>query len=210
MDSTLLTLGDQVAAKHTALLVVDMQNDFCARDGYLDRKSRIDVQSRQEVASKIMELATSARQGGAPVIWIVAIYDLELLSAAHCARAARLSGGEALCAEGSWGADFFEAVAPARGELVIRKHRYSAFNGTNLAAELHSRAIHTLIVTGVATNVCVDSTLRDGFFEGFHIVVPQDCVAADDRALHEATLSTIERSFGYVTDSETLVGLLTR
>ena len=91
---------------------------------------------------------------------------------------------------------------------MIAKHHYSAFHDTGLTDHLKARGIRTVAVTGVATNVCVESTLRDAFFDGFHVVVPRDCVGADDPDLHHASLRTVDSYFGYVTDADTLIALM--
>lgn len=99
--------------------------------------------------------------------------------------------------EGTWGVDFYE-VQPAAGELIFDKHCYSAFSGTDFDRQLRNRGIRTLLMTGVATNVCVDSTLRDGFFLGYYIVVAEDCVGAANKEGHDGTLATVRYNFGTV------------
>jgi ureidoacrylate peracid hydrolase len=101
------------------------------------------------------------------------------------------------CAAGTWGAEFYD-VAPAPGETIIDKHCYSAFMGTRLDAHLRALGIQTLVFTGVQTNVCVESTLRDGQSLGFHVVVAADCVASHTQAAHDITLQTVGFLFGDV------------
>ena len=208
MAVELRTLEQQVSPTHTALLVVDMQNDFCAEGGYLHLKYGIDPEQSVGLARNIMALAEAARETGALVVWIAAIYDDEFLSVSHRARTPDRSDGVTLCATGSWGAELYEGMKPLDDELLIQKHRYSAFHGTDLNEKLRTRGIQTLIVTGVSTNVCVDSTLRDGFFSGYHVVIPQDCVAAGDAAAQEVTLKTVAGNFGFVSSSQPLIQLL--
>ena len=193
-----------------ALLVVDLQNDFCAEEGFLS-KARAQgggPQVRQgdnvRVADNIAALADAVRNAGRPVAWIRSIYDFKYLLPAHIAKR---GGKEGLCMEGSWGADFFR-LRPAPGDLVVDKHTFSGFHGTDLHAQLQARGVRTLLLTGVATNVCVDSTLREGFFLGYHIVVAEDCVASSNRAGHEGTLSSVRVNFGTVLPSGELVPLL--
>ena len=204
----LVTLDQQVQPVHTAVLVVDMQNDFCAEGGYLHRKYGIDPNESARLAANIMALVETARATGTAVIWIAAIYDDEYLSESHRARVMARAGGQTLCQTGTWGAELYAGVMPRDDELVVEKHRYSAFHGTDLNEALGARGIRTLIITGVATNVCVDSTLRDGFFEGYHVVLPEDCVGAGDDAAQQVTLTTVANNFGYVTSSQALVQLL--
>lgn len=203
-------LREQLRATHTALLVIDLQNDFCAADGYLARSRaagagpRVRHDDNVRIAERIGALASAARAAGAPVIWVRSHYDFRYLAPAHIAQR---DGKEGLCLEGSWGADFF-GEQPKPGELVVDKHTYSGFHDTVLHERLQERGIRTLIVTGVATNVCIDSTLREGFFLGYHIVVPEDCVGSSNRAGHEGTLSTVRVNFGTVLPSAQLLAML--
>jgi nicotinamidase-related amidase len=204
-------LEERLRPSHTALLVIDLQNDFCAEDGYLARARaassgpKIQQDDNLKVADRIGVLAQGMRAAGAPVIWLRSHYDFKYLAPAHIVQR---KGKEGLCLEGSWGADFFRQ-RPAAGELVIHKHTYSGFHGTALHERLQERGIRTLLVTGVATNVCVDSTLREGFFLGYHIVVPEDCVGSSNRAAHEGTLSTVRVNIGAVLSSDEILRLLT-
>ena len=111
------------------------------------------------------------------------------------------------CMEGSWGADFYKLTTPARGEHICVKHRYSAFIDTDLDLVLRSQDIRTLIIAGVNTNVCVESTARDGFMKDYYIVFLSDCTAAVIREDHEATLRNIQNHFGIVTTSMTVVSI---
>ena len=118
-------------------------------------------------------------------------------------------GNEVRCVDGSWGADFYK-VAPKEGDLVVRKHRYSAFSGTAMDNLLRRNGIRTTVVTGVSTNICVESTLREAFNLGYYVVVPRDCVASNNAELHEATLKNVEFLLGDVTSSFDLIGRWTR
>jgi ureidoacrylate peracid hydrolase len=105
---------------------------------------------------------------------------------------------------GDWLADYY-LVSPEGDEPVLTKTRYSAFFNTPLDAMLRNRGVDTLIMTGVGTNVCVESTARDGFMRDYQIVFLSDCTACAVPQLHEATLMTITRSFGRVTASTELL-----
>ena len=96
-------------------------------------------------------------------------------------------------------------MEPAAGDAVIDKHCFSAFKDTTLDRQLRDRGIRTLIMTGVATNVCVDSTLREGFFLGYNIVVAEDCVGSNNRVGHDGTLATVRDNFGTVMQSAALI-----
>jgi ureidoacrylate peracid hydrolase len=211
MRNVLTELQEQLKPDHTALLVVDMQNDFCAEGGYLQRTRGMDMSPNKAIADNINRLVDLARDTGMTVVWIVAIYDHKYLSDSHLAKILpkMVQGGNEgiLCAEGTWGADFYE-MSPGDGEIVIQKHRFSAFHGTRLDDYLRGHDVKTLVVTGVATNICVDSTIRDGFFNGYYIVVPEECVGAADQTLHAATLKTVDYTIGTVTSGDEIIRLV--
>jgi ureidoacrylate peracid hydrolase len=200
MAERLATLDAQLRPEHAALLVIDMQNDFCAEGGFLQRERNYDVGFAKAVAHRIGRVAEAARAAGMPVVWIRSIYDFKYLTDAHIVK--RVTEG--CCMEGSWGADFFE-IAPAPGDLVVDKHSFNGFRDTRLDDELRRRGIKTLVITGVATNVCVDSTLREGFFRGYYIVVLEDCVGSNSRAGHDGTLATVRNNIGSVVPSSVMM-----
>lgn len=200
-----MSLDEQLRPEHAALLVIDMQNDFCAEGGYLHRERNANVGFAKKVAANIGKVAAAARTARVPVIWIRAIYDFKYLTEAYIAK----RGQEGCCLEGTWGADFFE-IAPAPGEVVIDKHSYNGFHDTALDDHLRRRGIKTLVVTGVATNVCVDSTLREGFFRGYYIVLLEDCVGSGSQAGHEGTLATVRNNIGAVMPSSTAIDMILR
>ena len=96
-------------------------------------------------------------------------------------------------------------MSPEDGDLVIEKHRHSAFVGTGLDQILRDRGIRTVVMAGVQTHVCVESTLRDASARGYYVVVARDCVGSFDRDLHDKTLRCVEMHFGDVVDSADLV-----
>ncbi len=201
----LRTPDEQLQPGHTAVVVVDMQNDFCAEGGYLQRERGYDVSAIPGIASNIARLIEAARAVGVAIVWIRSIYDFKYLTGAHIAK--RVTEG--CCMEGSWGADFY-ALQPEPGDVIVDKHHYSGFHDTVLDGALRERGIRTLVMTGVATNVCVDSTLRDGFFLGYHIALAEDCVGSNSRAGHEGTLATVRNNIGGVLTSAALAETLQR
>lgn len=110
---------------------------------------------------------------------------------------------------GTWDYALVDDLKPGPQDLVIHKPRYSGFCGTNLDMLLRARGIRTLVFTGVATNVCVESTLRDAFFlEYFPLLVADTAMPSGPPSLHEATLLNVERFFGWVTTTNEYVGAL--
>lgn len=206
MEEVLNTLQEQLRPPRAALVVVDMQNDFCAEGGYLESARRgsattgIRVDDNVRIADRIAGLARAMREAGAPVVWLRSVYDFDFLNEAQRVK----RGVEGCCLEGTWGADFFR-IRPQDGDIVVDKHSFSGFHDTALHEILREHDVRTLVMTGVATNVCVDSTLREGFFLGYHIVVVEDCVGSGNRQAHEGTLSTVRLNFGTVIDSGVLL-----
>ena len=203
MVEVLTEFTDRVNPAHTALVVVDMQNDFCAPGGSLDKRFGCDEAANRLLAGNIMAVANAARAAGSPIVWVQAIYDDKYVGAPMLVKKAEKGVTEPRCAEGSWGADFYGGT-PEATDIFIEKHCYSAFIGTRLDSMLRGRGIKTLVVVGVSTNVCVESTFRDGMSLGYYIVVPEDCVASAAQDLHEAALKGVRMFFGEVTNGDDL------
>ncbi|MGH8237262.1 MAG: cysteine hydrolase family protein [Steroidobacteraceae bacterium] len=199
---------DRLTNARPALLVVDMQNDFCADGGYVSRQGR-DLSACRAIVPRIASLIASARECSVPVIWVKADYSTNAVSMAMRVKQAERGNAEVCCEPGTWGAEPF-GVAPARGETVIVKHRYSGFAGTQLDAELQRRDIDTLLFCGVQTNICVESTVRDAHSKGYFIVAVGDCVASHMPEHHRATLDNIRFIFGDVLESTEIVSAWSR
>ncbi len=200
MTEILTTLPEKLDPAHTAIIVIDMQNDFCADGGYLHENLKVDMSGNGPLSGRIMELVAAARDTGAMVVWIKANYEPRYLSGQALAKL-REKGINSICCEGgTWGWDLY-GVSARPDEWVIEKHTYSGFHGTELDRVLRFRGIRTLVMTGVATNVCVESTLRDGYFNGYYIVMPEDCVDSAARDLHDATIKNVRMHFGEVVDT---------
>ncbi|HEX7250339.1 MAG TPA: isochorismatase family cysteine hydrolase [Burkholderiales bacterium] len=195
-----LTLGEKLAPSSSALVVVDMQNDFCAPGGYIDRTMQKDVSSAKAVADVIARLVPAARAAGIPLVWLRADYTRERLPDSMKVKLEARGITATCCAPGTWGADWFDA-RPADGEIVITKHTYSGFAGTDLEKRLAALGRRTLVFTGVQTQVCVESTLRDAHSLGYFCVVPEDAVGSHTPALHQATLNNVRFLFGDVCTS---------
>ena len=205
MPQDLLTdLSDVVEAGHTAVLIVDVQNDFCAPGGHTEVNLGRDVADCQAVVAPIERLVAAARRAGALVVWIKADYDRAYLSPPILARQLTRGIADAYCVSGTWGAEFYR-VSPADGDPVVEKHRHSAFIGTELDQVLRDSGIRTVVVAGVQTHVCVESSLRDASARGYYVVVPRDCVGSFDRDLHDKTLRCVEMHFGEVVESAELL-----
>ena len=197
----LRSLEEKLSPSNAAVLVVDMQNDFCAPAGGLASLG-VDMSAIDACVPRVQRLVEHARAVGVPVIHLRMHMEAESESPAWTElRLRRSPDRPRWCAPGSWGADFY-GVLPAPGETVITKLRYSGFIGTELDLKLRSLGIKSLVMTGVASNNCVESTARDGFMLDYYIVFVDDCTAATDQSIHAATLKNIDSLFGVVVRSE--------
>jgi ureidoacrylate peracid hydrolase len=191
------TFDEKVAPSKTALLVVDVQNDFCSPDGVFGRAGN-DLSMVEEIMPNLRALIDQARAAGVTVVFVRAIYDPVYLPPAWHERNARIGFETPRCIGGTWGSDFY-GVQPQKGEVVIEKHRYSAFVDTELDAILRGLKIETVITTGVATNLCVESTARDAFMKGYYVALVDDACATYHKEHHAASLANISLGFGVVT-----------
>ena len=193
----LTTLAEKVDPSHAAVLVIDMQNDFAHEEGAL-AKNGGNVEPTQRIVPALNTLIAEARADGTPVIFIRAAHSEWTTS--EVGRERRTGRRFPICVEGTWGCAFY-GVAPLPGECVVTKHRYSAFINTDLDLILRAQGIRTLIMTGTATNVCVESTARDGYMLDYYVVFLGDCTGTGDAEAQEAALKNIGRHFGTVCNS---------
>jgi ureidoacrylate peracid hydrolase len=192
--------GSLIDPNSTALVVIDVQNDFCHADGAFGRVGH-DNARMPALAAALHRLLAEARARQVFTVFVRATYDREVTSRPLAQHRRRLGLLESLCLEGTWGADWFAGVAPADtpNEVVLTKHRFDAFQGTPLDLYLRSNGIRTVIVTGVVTSGCVESTVRDAFFLDYRVVVPHDGVAEAAQERHDIALGVMERSFATIT-----------
>ncbi len=200
----LSTLERKVRPEHTALLVIDVQNDFCAEDGIMAEEG-FDVSQARAMAARLPAILSAARAAGVLVVFVRNVYSSEhnfYLSDAWLEQASRRREGSytrrPVCREGSWEGDFYGDVRPEPGDPVVTKHRFNAFRNTDLDTILRAHGVRTIVMTGVATNVCVETTARDGFMRDYYVVFTDDGTAAYAEEDHRATLRNIDRFFGQV------------
>jgi ureidoacrylate peracid hydrolase len=211
----------------TAVLVVDMQNDFGATGGMFDRAG-IDISMIQRAVGPTARVLAAARQQGIPIVYLKMgfrpdLSDLGPADAPNRIRHLRFGVGETVQApdgtEGrilirdTWNTDILPELAPEPNDMVLYKHRFSGFYQTDLDAILTRRGIRSLIVTGCTTSICVESTVRDALFRDYACVVLEDCTGEPigyglPRSNHEASLSVIQTLFGWVARSEAFLTAL--
>ena len=206
------TLAELVNRKHTAVIVVDMQNDFCKPGWTFDRLG-IDISMYPSILPRLSRLLSGARDIGVKVIYIQMTvlpnrmsespaqirFNMRLHLASHGVTQPLL-----YTIEDSPGQEIIAELAPEPGDLVVRKYRSSGFWGTNLDMLLRSNGIETVIVTGCTTEGCVESTARDAMFNDYYVVLPEDCVASDDPRQHEASLFLMRHRFDVVSSNDIL------
>jgi len=200
------SLAEWVDPASSALLVVDMQNDFCHPRGAFAKRG-LDVSLAQEILPTLKRLMEKARQAGVPVIVIRVVRGPDTAWPA-LNRLTQYNFGPdfiPVFVEGTWGAQLLEGFEPAPGDIRLDKNRYGAFTGTNLDLILRNRGVKTLVMSGGATNVCVESTAREGFMLDYNVVVVEDACASVTRELHEGTLASIRGWFGRVEKSHDVI-----
>ncbi|VTU22230.1 Peroxyureidoacrylate/ureidoacrylate amidohydrolase RutB [Variovorax sp. SRS16] len=178
-----------IEARSTAVLVVDMENDFCVEGGAMV------LPGYEKLIGPQLAVIDAARAAGAPVVFITDAHrpgvhrDREFLKRARH------------CIEGTWGSRVVDALKARPDDHYVIKRRYSGFFGTDLDMTLKDLEVDSVVVMGVVTNICVRSTVHDAFFLGYRVFVPEDCVAAPSAREQASSLFDIATSFGWVSDS---------
>jgi len=206
-----------IALEKSAVVVVDMQNAFAAKGGLLDLAG-IDISGAGNVVRSIGTLLNAARGAGVQVVYLQTGYKPDLSNGgganspnprketALCLMRARPELKGTLLVEGTWDFEIVPELKPQARDLVVLKTRYSGFAGTTLDSVLRAREIRYLFFVGIATNVCVESTLRDAYFhEYWPILVTDAAMQAGPPAAHEATIFNVESFFGWTLDSQGLL-----
>ena len=189
-------MGDHHELTSTsAVLVIDMQNDFCCDDGVHGRRGS-DLRWVQAVVEPTETLLEEARRRSVPVIFVRTHHDRWSDHESTYLRDSRVGILHHL-QPNARGSEFYR-LRPREDEYVLTKRRYSAFFGTELDIVLRNLGTRKLILAGVATNVCVETTARDACMRDFDVVVVRECVAAYSEAAHEAALANIDHHFGRV------------
>jgi ureidoacrylate peracid hydrolase len=194
-----------IAPHRTALLLVDMQVDFAAPDGAMARAGH-DVTAAQAALKNASLLADAARGAGVPCLFARLITrDSDETDLLQEWKMRRGTEDEApLCQEGTRGAEF-AGPKPRADEAIFSKSRYDAFAGTGLDAHLRGLKRDTLVIAGLTTECCVDSTARDAFERDYHVFIARDAVAAYTPDLHQGALKALELNCAILADSAEIV-----
>jgi len=204
----------------TAIIVVDIQNAYASPGGYLDIAG-FDISGAPAAIAKTKTVLDAARAAGVTVIFFQNGWDPDYTEAGttgspnwHKSNAlktmrARPELAGTLLAKGTWDYAIVDELTPKPGDIVIPKPRYSGFFNTNIDSVLRARGIRTLVFTGVATNVCVESSLRDAFHLEYFAVMLEDAVHhAGPDFVRQAALFNIEKCFGWVSTTADFCGAI--
>jgi ureidoacrylate peracid hydrolase len=207
----------EVDLEQSAIVVVDMQNAFASKGGLLDLAGYDVSVPAAAIVSTIKSILQAARRKGVQVVYLQTGYKPDLSNGggdaspnprketALCLMRARPELKGKLLVEGTWDFQIVDELKPEPSDLVVLKTRYSGFAGTTLDSNLRVRAIRYLFFVGIATNVCVESTLRDAYFnEYWPILVTDGALQAGPPAAHEATIFNVESFFGWTVTAEQL------
>ena len=200
---TFYELQRTLRPRMAALLVVDVQNDFVSPEGSAGKRGE-DVSAALAMVPNLLRLINEARRVGLTVVYIRTTHSEWTDTPSWIYRSSQKSGLNT-CREGTWGAEFYDGIAPLPSERVVIKHRYSAFINTDLNTVLKARNIQSVLVCGVATNVCVETTARDAYIYDYYVTMIDDCSAAYEAKLHLGTLENMQRHFGLVASSTEII-----
>ena len=176
--------NESLSGSKTAMIVVDMQNAFLSDEGSMN-KGGMDITELKKTVSPVRKLIDACRSAAVPII-----FTRYVLRADY---------------KGTWDSELDPLMDQRLEDYVLDKTRYRSFYNTSLEVILRGLGVDTLIICGVTTEICVESTIRDAYFRDFKILVPKDAVAAMDIDRHKGTLATIEYGFGSVTTSAKLI-----
>ena len=210
----------KIDLKKTAVVVVDMQNAFASKGGMFDLVGQ-DISGAKSVIETNKQIITAAREAGVKVIYLKMSYAPDLSDSggpdspnwykefglAMMNKKPEYKGKFLI--RGTWDEEIVDELKPQPGDIVIAKMRYSGFRGTSLDVVLKTYKIKYLIFTGIATNVCVESTLRDAYFLDYWPIIVSDAVNnAGPPFTQQATLWNVEALLGWVTTTDDILKVI--
>ena len=209
-----------LAPSRTAIIVVDLQNGYASKGGYRDLRGR-DISGSDKVVANTNRILKAARAAGCSVVLLQNGWEPGQLDAGgpdspnwHKSNPLRLMRErpqlrDKILTKGSWDFELVKSLSVEQTDLVVPKTRYSGFIGTNLDLLLRERNIRTLIVTGIASNVCVESTIRDALFREYFCVFVHDATQQSGPAfIQDAVIYNVETFLGWVSSTDAVCGAL--
>jgi ureidoacrylate peracid hydrolase len=209
-----------VVLEQTALIVVDMQNAYLSKKGYLDLVG-FDVSKGPSVIAAVIKVIAAARVAKLKRIFLQNGFDSTsdqvdnpMSPVYHKSNALQFMRRNPayrgkLITKGTWDFELVPEIQPAADEIVIQKARYSGFAGTSLDMLLRAHSIRNLLLVGVNTNVCVESTIRDAYHrEYFALMVADATFQSGPPAMMDATIFNIEKFFGWVSSVDEVCAAL--
>ena len=208
------TMGPDISK--SALIIVDMQNDFVHPDGALGHRARgypereIDMPFLMGTIPNVSRLADAFRTSRRPIIYLAHVLKPDYSDAQiPYWRIDRSPGGNrTFIVEGTWGAQIVDDLEPREGEHLIVKKGFGGFSNTPLDTVLRNMGVTTCVVSGVTTCVCVSTTIRGGVDHNYRMILVEDAVAEVSRETHEAELKTMGRVFADVKMTDEVVAML--
>ncbi len=187
-----------------------MQNDFVQSAGFFGKVEGQNMKIVEAIVPAVSNFLSFARRSGMKRVFVKTLHFDYTNTNLWNTRLENEGRTPQLCVPGSWGAEIVDELKPIEGEPVVIKHRYDAFLDTDLSLILRTMKVKNILISGTKTNVCVDTTTRHGFMNGFLPVVLKDCVATPDAGMQETILWNLGQYFGYVAPTEEIIQNLQR
>ena len=215
-----------VDPRHTALLIIDMQNGLASPDGYTARQGDISISHQRSIIPALQNVVVSARSSDVPVVHVQVVFDENMASTSpaslysgsrmrefgaywgHPASKTR-KGNRKTLIDGTWEADFIPELAPQPNDFTVKKHRNSAFVNTPMDQILRSNSIQSVVIGGTTTAGCVLATALDAQWYDYYTVVLSDCIADCFPERHQAGIAILGERFD-MPSSDEIVGLWCR
>lgn len=210
IPTVLSTLAEKASPSRTALIIVDMVNDFVDPAGKTAMRAGRPVEHAQAAIPVQRQLLEAARRLDVPVIHVQHTTLPNNASDSGSwvdARSRATYSVRDICLDGTWGQAIIDDLRPAEQETVVKKYRYSGFAGTNLDLVLRSLQRESIICCGVSTNVCVEATAREAFSLDYYVIIPSDACASWDPELHESALKSAAHRYATVCTAHDLLSV---
>lgn len=199
------SLEEILKSQRSALLVIDMQNDFLDPKGFFATHPQsvggVGIEPMQAIVPHVQDMIRAARQARVPIIFTKGYEDVRFRTGPGFRRAIKWDehdgDGSINSQSGTWGAELVDGIEPQEGDVVVEKHKWSAFDGKDkdgrsLDEILRERGIQTLVLTGVATETCIHSTAQEAFNRDYFVVVPRNSVGSNKPEQHKTVLDRFD------------------